>query len=59
MSYLTHTLDAIEGHLADLISKGEGGEINKVTELSGGQISLKSYKWFQNRRKPQREFNLS
>ena len=30
MSYLTHALDAIEGHLADLISKGGGGgEINK------------------------------
>ena len=25
MSYLTHALDAIEGHLADLISKGGGG----------------------------------
>ena len=45
MSYLTHALDAIEGHLTDLICKGGGGgETVTVTELSGGQLSLKSYK---------------
>ena len=44
MSYLTHALDAIEGHLTDLICKGRGGETVTVTELSGGQFSLKSYK---------------
>ena len=44
MSYLTHALDAIEGHLADLICKGGGGGGRQitVTELSGGQFSLKS-----------------
>ena len=47
MSYLTHALDAIEGHLADLICKGGGGGRQiTVTELSGGQFSLKSIsKW--------------
>ena len=45
MSYLTHALDAIEGHLTDLICKGGGGGRQiMVTEVSEGQFSLKSYK---------------